>query len=46
MKPTARTCHATRILLELAHHQGAAPLRASALSVSNGISIKLLEKIG
>lgn len=45
MKPTARTCHATRILLELAHNGAAGPLRASALSVSIGISIKLLEKI-
>ena len=45
MKPTARTCHATRILLELAHHGQQPPLRASRLSVAMGISIKLLEKI-
>ena len=45
MKPTARTCHATRILLELAHHGQEVPLRASLLSVTIGISIKLLEKI-
>ncbi|MBI5519959.1 MAG: Rrf2 family transcriptional regulator [Desulfovibrio sp.] len=45
MKPTARTCHATRILLELAHHGHQSPMRASVLSVTIGISIKLLEKI-
>lgn len=45
MKPTARTCHATRILLELAHHGFESPMRASVLSVTIGISIKLLEKI-
>lgn len=45
MKPTARTCHATRILLELAHHGHEQPMRASVLSVTIGISIKLLEKI-
>lgn len=45
MKPTARTCHATRILLELAHHGLETPMRASVLSVTIGISIKLLEKI-
>jgi len=45
MKPTTRTCHATRILLELAHNGDGRPLRASALSVGIGISIKLLDKI-
>ncbi|PKN06741.1 MAG: hypothetical protein CVU73_15210 [Deltaproteobacteria bacterium HGW-Deltaproteobacteria-8] len=45
MKPTARTCHATRILLELAHHGDCHPMRASELSVIIGISGKLLEKI-
>lgn len=45
MKPTARTCHATRILLELAHLEGSNPMRASELSVIIGISGKLLEKI-
>lgn len=45
MKPTARTCHATRILLELAHLEGSHPMRASELSVIIGISGKLLEKI-
>ncbi|MDQ7834994.1 MAG: Rrf2 family transcriptional regulator [Humidesulfovibrio sp.] len=45
MKPTARTCHATRILLELAHHGDSPPMRASELSVIIGISGKLLEKI-
>lgn len=45
MKPTARTCHATRALLELAHHGRSEPMRASALCVRMGISCKLLEKI-
>lgn len=45
MKPTARTCHATRALLELAHHGSAEPMRASRLCVRMGISCKLLEKI-
>ncbi len=45
MKPTTRTCHATRILLELANHDAQAPLRASALCAAVGISSKLLEKI-
>lgn len=45
MKPSARTCHATRILLELAHHGDGHPMRASELSIIIGISIKLLEKI-
>lgn len=45
MKPTTRTCHATRILLELAKHGSQPPLRASALSTAAGISSKLLEKI-
>lgn len=45
MKPTTRTCHATRVLLELAKHGDQSPLRASALCAAVGISIKLLEKI-
>lgn len=45
MKPTARTCHAMRILLELAHHGPTPPLRATNLSAAAGISGKLLEKI-
>lgn len=45
MKPTAKTCHAMRVLLELAHHGPAAPLRATNLSAAVGISIKLLDKI-
>lgn len=45
MKPTTRTCHATRVLLELAKHGDQTPLRASALCAAVGISIKLLEKI-
>jgi Rrf2 family protein len=45
MKPTARTCHATRTLLELAHHGQHEPMRASTLCVRLGISSKLLEKI-
>ena len=45
MKPTSKTCHAVRILLELAHHGDAHPMRASELSVIIGISTKLMEKI-
>lgn len=45
MKLSSRSCHAARILLELARQTGQEPLQASVLSARLAVSVKFIEKI-
>ncbi|MFK4764537.1 RrF2 family transcriptional regulator [Desulfobaculum sp. SPO524] len=45
MKLSARSRYAARLLLELAQHAGAAPIKASFLAERTGISVQFIEQI-
>lgn len=45
MKLSARSRYASRILLELARHKGAAPMSAATLSQHTGVSVQFVEQI-
>jgi Rrf2 family protein len=45
MKLSARSRYAARLLLELAQHAGAAPIKASYLAERTGISVQFIEQI-
>lgn len=45
MKLSARSRYAARILLELARHNGSAPMSAATLSQHTGVSVQFVEQI-
>ena len=45
MKLSARSRYASRILLELAKHNGSAPMSAAVLSQHTGVSVQFVEQI-
>ena len=45
MKLSARSRYASRILLELAKHNGSAPISAAVLSQHTGVSVQFVEQI-